>query len=121
MELTRRQIGSVLVLSFAEPLNLEGETSGDFKEKIRSVIAEGHRNLVVDLGQVAFIDSSGLGALISALKVLRANKGDLALANVSGPVRSVFEITRLLRVFVTYDTAEEALREMLSPKTSAKA
>lgn len=109
MELTRRQIGSVLVLSFAEPLNLEGEVSARFKEKIRSTIADGNRLIVIDLGLVEFIDSSGLGALISALKVLRAAGGDLHLANVSEPVQAVLEITRLLRVFETHESAESAL------------
>ncbi|MHC4471580.1 MAG: STAS domain-containing protein [Planctomycetota bacterium] len=110
MELVRRQIGSVLVLSFAEPLCLEGGVSGRFKEKVRNDIADGHRNIVVDLGNVEFIDSSGLGALISTLKVLRANDGDLKLANLPQRVRSVLEITRLLRVFEAYPTAEDALR-----------
>lgn len=109
MELTRRQIGSVIVLSFAEPVTLEGETSDRFKEKIRGLIADGCSSLIVDLGPVRFIDSSGLGALISALKVLRAHDGDLVLANVPKPVQSVLEITRLLRVFEIYDTTEEAL------------
>ncbi len=110
MELVRRQIGSVLVLSFAEPLSLVGETSGRFKEKVRMDIADGNQKLVIDLGQVDFVDSSGLGALISALKVLRAADGDLKLANLTEQVRSVLEITRLLRVFDAYETAEEALR-----------
>jgi anti-sigma B factor antagonist len=109
MELTRRQIGSVLVLAFAESATLEGDTSARFKEKIRGLIGEGRRNLVIDLGLVTFIDSSGLGALISALKVLRSNGGDLKLVNVGEKVHSVLEITKLLRVFDTYATAEDAL------------
>ena len=110
MELIRRHIGSVLVLSFAEPLSLVGETSSRFKEKVRTDIADGNRHLVVDLGQVEFVDSSGLGALISALKVLRAVDGDLKLANLTEQVRLVLEITRLHRVFDAYSTAEEAAR-----------
>jgi len=109
MELTRKQIGSVLVLAFAEPIALEGDTSALFKEKIRSLIGEGRGSLVIDMGSVGFIDSSGLGSLISALKVLRANGGDLKLANIGEQVYSVLEITRLLRVFDTYATAEQAL------------
>jgi anti-sigma B factor antagonist len=109
MELTRRQIGSVLVLAFAEPLSLEGDASARFKEKIRGLSGEGRRSLVIDMGHVRFVDSSGLGSLISALKVLRANGGDLKLANVGEQVYSVLEITRLLRVFDTYETAELAL------------
>jgi anti-sigma B factor antagonist len=112
MELVRRQVGSVLVLSFAEPLTLEGGTSQRFKEKVRGDITEGSRNIVVDLGKVEFIDSSGLGALISALKVLRANNGDLKLANIPDQVHSVLKITRLLRVFDHFSTAEDAVRSL---------
>jgi anti-sigma B factor antagonist len=61
------------------------------------------------MGQVGFVDSSGLGALISTLKILRAEGGDLKLANVGEQVQAVLEITRLLRVFETYESAEEAL------------
>ena len=109
MELTRRQIGSVLVLAFAEPVSLEGDSSARFKEKIRSYVGEGRSSLVIDMGRVTFIDSSGLGSLISALKVLRANGGDLKLANIGEQVYSVLEITRLLRVFETFETSEQAL------------
>jgi len=109
MELTRRQIGSVLVLEFAEPLSLEGDSSALFKEKIRGLVGEGRSSLVIDMGRVAFIDSAGLGSLISALKALRANGGDLKLANIGEQVYSVLEMTRLLRVFDTYETSEDAL------------
>ena len=114
MELTRRQIGSVLVLEFAEPVTLEGDSSALFKEKIRGLIGEGRRSIVIDMGRVGFIDSSGLGSLISALKVLRANGGDLKLANIGEQVYSVLEITRLLRVFDTFDSSEEALKAIES-------
>jgi anti-sigma B factor antagonist len=112
MELTRRQIGSVLVLAFAEPVSLEGDSSALFKEKIRGLIGEGRHSLVIDMGRVGFVDSSGLGSLISALKVLRASGGDLKLANLSEQVYSVLEITRLLRVFDTYASAEQALEAL---------
>lgn len=119
MEVTRRQIGPVLVLSFAEPLCLEGETSVRFKEKMRGLLDDRRRQLVVDLGNVEFVDSSGLGALIATLKVLRARDGDMVLANVTEAVRSVLEITRLLRVFDVYDTPEEALTALTGQEAAA--
>jgi anti-sigma B factor antagonist len=61
------------------------------------------------LTNVAFIDSSGLGALISGLKALRANGGDLVLCSMSRQVRTVFEITRLLRVFEVFEGPDPAL------------
>lgn len=119
MEVTRRQIGTVLVLSFAEPLCLEGETCVRFKERMRGLLDEKRRQLVVDLGNVEFVDSSGLGALISTLKVLRANDGEMVLTNVTEAVRSVLEITRLLRVFDVYDTPEDALAALAGSEAAA--
>jgi anti-sigma B factor antagonist len=109
MELSFREVDSALVLSFTDPISIEGDASVLFKERIRRQLDGPGQNLVIDMGLVDFVDSSGLGALISTLKVLRAEGGDLKLANVGEKVRSVLEITRLLRVFETYETAEEAV------------
>ena len=109
MQVTRREFESVLVLSFPEAVELEGEASRRFREKIRRVVDEGRKNVVMDLGGVTFIDSSGLGALVSTLKALREAGGNLRLANVPARVRSVLEVTRLERVFESFDTVEEAL------------
>lgn len=110
MELALRQIGHTLVVSFVGRTNLEGENSLAFKEKLKALIGEGRLRVVIDVGNVGFIDSQGLGALISCLKVLRQVDGLLALANVSESVEAVLRITRLLRVFEVYGTVEEALR-----------
>jgi len=75
-----------------------------------TLIEQGNRRLVVDLADVSFIDSSGLGALVSALKTLKRsdNGGDVRLARVQPPVVSLLEIIRLNRVFTSYPTVEQA-------------
>jgi anti-sigma B factor antagonist len=87
------------------------EVAADFRAMLLSLIEQGHRRLVVDLAEVAFIDSSGLGALVSALKTLKrsGNGGDVRLARVQAPVVSLLEIIRLNRVFTTYATVEQAV------------
>jgi anti-sigma B factor antagonist len=109
MELTTRVIGDALVVAFARTTSLEGDRSMRFKASIRELTASGHRRIVLDLGEVAFIDSQGLSALISALKTLRSEGGDLKLVNVPEPIRVVLRITRLARVFETHDRIETAL------------
>ena len=112
MELALRQTGPNVVVAFVGRVNLEGETSLVFKDRLKALIAEGNNRVVVDMGNVGFIDSLGLGALISGLKVLRHARGTLKLANVSEPVEAVLRITRLLRVFDIHDGVESALRSM---------
>ena len=91
---------------------LDIEVAADFRAMLLSLIEQGHRRLVVDLSDVSFIDSSGLGALVSALKTLKRsdNGGDVRLARVQAPVVSLLEIIRLNRVFTTYSTVEQAVQ-----------
>ena len=110
MELALRQIGDTLVISFIGRVDLEGETSLDFKERLKSFIADGNWKLVIDLGNVGFVDSQGLAALISCLKVLRQDGGELALTNLSEPGEAVLRITRLVRVFDVHASTEDAIR-----------
>jgi anti-sigma B factor antagonist len=83
---------------------LDIEVAADFRGMLLSLIEQGHRQLVVDLHDVTFIDSSGLGALVSALKTIKRSNGtgDVRLARVQPPVVSLLEIIRLNRVFTTY-------------------
>jgi anti-sigma B factor antagonist len=112
MELALRKIGPNLVVSFVGKVNLEGEDSTVFKDKLKSLIVDGSSRVVIDLGNIGFVDSQGLGALISGLKVLRHENGVLKLANLSEPVEAVLRITRLLRVFDVHESVEDALRAM---------
>ena len=66
--------------------------------------------VIVDLSYVTFIDSSGLGALLSALRKSTAQRGDLKLAGVQQPVRAILELVRFHRVMDIFNTREEALR-----------
>lgn len=102
--------GATVVHPSGERLDIE--VAGDFRAMLLSLIEQGHRRLVVDLADVTFIDSSGLGALVSALKTLKRsdNGGDVRLARVQAPVVSLLEIIRLNRVFTTYSTVEQAVQ-----------
>ncbi len=91
---------------------LDIAVASDFRNALLELIGNGRRNLVVDLEGVSFIDSSGLGALVSALKTLKADGGlgDVRLAQVQEPVVALLEIIRLNRVFSTYPSVEGAVQ-----------
>jgi anti-sigma B factor antagonist len=110
---------------------LDLEVAPEFRGAMSQLIKSGHRNLVVDLRDISFIDSSGLGTLVSALKQLRTSKdrrrvprpgrsrrpaarGDVKLANLQPPVASLLEIIRLDRVFTSYPSVEDAVKSYAS-------
>lgn len=87
------------------------EVAGEFRAALLQVIDGGRHRLVVDMGAVHFVDSSGLGALVSALKTIKLLKrdGDVRLANVQPPVTTLLEIIRLHRVFTSYPSVDQAV------------
>ena len=101
--------GATIVRPTGDRLDIE--VAGDFRSMLLSLIEQGNRQLVVDLEEITFIDSSGLGALVSALKTLKRSNGpgDVRLARVQPPVVSLLEIIRLNRVFTSYPSVEQAI------------
>jgi anti-sigma B factor antagonist len=81
--------------------------AADFKSKLNELIEQGHANMIIDLTAVDLVDSSGLGVLVSTLKRI-GNRGEVKLCNLKDAVRSVFELTRLDRVFGLYHSEAEA-------------
>lgn len=101
--------GNVAILTFKGNLLGEPETT-NVREKIRELVAKNIKNIVIDLGGVEFINSSGLGTLIAALTTVRNAQGNLRLARINEKVRNLFVITQLVKVFDSYDTIDEALK-----------
>lgn len=83
--------------------------AGDLKALVDAVVAQGHRVVVVDLGETASIDSSGLGALVGGLRTARAAGGDLRIARPTAQVRMVLDLTTMDRVFRPHASVEDAV------------
>jgi anti-anti-sigma factor len=81
------------------------------RKVLRAIVDEGNSRIVVDLSGTEFIDSSGLGALISGLKAARQAGGDLRIAAPSKQVIAVLEVTNLNRVMRSYESADTAFDE----------
>lgn len=80
-----------------------------FREQVKQLVESGVTRLVVDLGEVSFVDSSGLGAVIGGLKLARQAGGDLRVARANQQVLLVLDLTSLNRVLRPYGTVEEAV------------
>ena len=108
MNLQIEQKGTVMLLTVQEE-RLDAHNSSEFKGQMVKLFEEGRKDLVVDLQAVRFIDSSGLGALVSGFKNASSRSGSLKLAGLQLQVKSMFELTRLHRVFEIFIDADEAL------------
>lgn len=108
MQLNMTEQGDIVVISVDEE-RMDAHNSGDLKEQMLQLFDEGKCSLVIDLSAVRFIDSSGLGALVSGFKNASAREGSLKLCCLQPQVRSMFELTRLHRVFEIFTNQEEAL------------
>lgn len=108
MELNGRVEGhDVLVIELRED-NLDASNVREFRDVVQSLIQDRTR-VVLDLAGVKFVDSSGLGALISCLRQLNSRKGDFRLCEMSRTVRALFELMRMHRVFNIHETRAEAV------------
>jgi anti-sigma B factor antagonist len=107
MNLNLEKLNGFSVL-FIKEERIDAHNSGELKETILHMIEQGEINIIVQLERVRFIDSSGLGALLSGYKNAVAKSGKLILVNCKPQVLSMFELTRLNRVFEIYADLDEA-------------
>ena len=87
--------------------HLDVGNSKSFRKALQPVLEE-NTTVLLDLSEVDFIDSSGLGSLLSCLRTMNAKDGDLRLFGMRKPVQAMFELVRMHRLFAIYDTEDEA-------------
>ena len=107
MEIVTTERDNVVVLSLKGRLDFSSSTS--LKERVGEMMNEGRRHFVINMAQVDFINSSGLGTLVSVLKEVRLAKGRMVLANLGTYVQEIFEITQLSHIFEICESEEEAM------------
>ena len=107
MEIAVEKIGGIAV-AIVPVDELDASNAGEFKQDIAPMV-QANTRLVLDLSRLRFVDSSGLGAMVSCLRQLSAKSGDLKLCGMSKQVRGLFELVRMHRIFDIYGTKEEAI------------
>lgn len=108
MKLSTREVNEVVVL---EPKGniMGGPDATLLHEKLHEYIKQNKKKIIIDLSKVEWMNSTGLGILISGLTTLRNNQGELKLANVTDKIQSLLAITKLVTVFETFDSVDEAV------------
>lgn len=100
--LTSRQVGDVTVIDAAGRITL-GEGSSTFREAIKDLVSKGEKKVLLNLGEVTYIDSSGIGELVSGFTTLSNAGGRLKLLNLTKRVQDLLQITKLYTVFEVFD------------------
>jgi anti-sigma B factor antagonist len=108
MELITENIGDITIVTLLAEA-LDAGNAKWFKSKMLPVV-EKSKKLILDMNQVLFVDSSGCGALLSSLRTITGNGGDMKLADVQKPVQALFELVRLHRIVEIADDREMAIR-----------
>ena len=103
---SQRQVDGVTILDLSGRITL-GEGSVVLRDTIREVLGKGEKKILLNLGDVTYIDSSGIGELVSAFTAVRKEGGDLKLLNLTKKVHDLLQITKLYTVFDVKD--DEAL------------
>lgn len=109
MQIAEQKQGDVAILALKGKL-MGGPETQAVHDKVKELAENGVKQVVVDLGKVKWMNSSGLGALMGSLTTMRNASGELKLAAVTEKVQSLFMITKLITIFETFDTVEEAVK-----------
>ena len=108
LKMTYREVDGVSVEALDGRIVL-GEESNALREKVKSLIAEGKKKIVLNMNNVTFIDSAGLGTLVALHHSAKSNGAQLKLSHLGTKFREVLQITKLLTVFDVYDTEAAAV------------
>jgi anti-sigma B factor antagonist len=106
--ITERQAGDVTILDLDGKVTI-GEGSVALRSAIRRVLGEGKNKILLNLGSVGYIDSSGIGELVSSFTAVNKEGGTLKLLNLTEKIQDLLAITKLLTVFDVFESESEAL------------
>jgi len=108
LNITERQAGDITILDMNGKVTI-GEGSVALRTTIRRILGEGKKNILLNLGQVGYVDSSGIGEFVSSFTAVNKEGGKLKLVNLTQKIQDLLAITKLLTVFDVYESESEAL------------
>jgi anti-sigma B factor antagonist len=112
-----RKVDNIVVMDLSGKLTI-GEPVMQLRDALRAQVAEGDSKFIVNLGDVSYVDSSGLGELVSSYTTVRNKGGDVKLLKLTAKIKDLLQMTKLLTVFDVYDDEAKAIASL---KGSAKA
>ena len=109
LQTVEKETSGVTVLALSGRITL-GEESNQLRTKIKEILGQGMKRLVMDLGNVTYIDSAGLGTLVAGYTSSQSQGASMKLANLTKRFREQLNITKLVTVFDVYDSVEAAIK-----------
>jgi anti-sigma B factor antagonist len=113
MQISERTIGDVVIVDVAGKIML-GDGDVILKDKVRSLVQQGRRKVILNLGDVSYLDSAGLGEIVLAYATLTRNNGALKLLNATKRLKDLLSIAKLLTIFETFDSEAAAVTSFSS-------
>lgn len=115
LSLKTRRVEDISILDLSGKLTI-GEPVLLLRENLRSSVTDGERKFILNLGDVSYIDSSGLGELVSSYTTIRNKGGDVKLLKLTTKTRDLLQMTKLLTVFDVYDDEVKAINSLKGQK-----
>ena len=112
VKLTTRQVGDVTVVDVAGRITL-GEGSSVLRDAMRDLVSKNQKKILLNLGEVSYIDSSGIGELVSGFTTVTNGGGSLKLLNLNKRVKDLLQITKLYTVFDVHEDEASAIRSFV--------
>ena len=109
MQIEERTVGDITILDLKGKMTL-GEGDELLKDKVNSLMNQGRKKILMNLGDVPYIDSAGLGEIVRTYTTVSRQGGKLKLLNLTKRIQDLLAITKLLTVFETYDSEQEAIQ-----------
>ena len=108
LKITNREVGGITVVNLSGRLTL-GDASALLRQSLKDLLEGGKKKIVLNLGEVGYIDSSGLGELVSSFTTVRNSGGELKLANLTQKVNDLLTVTKLYTVFEIHNDEQAAI------------
>ena len=115
MQIEERKVGDVVVLDLKGKITL-GEGDELLKDKVNSLVNQGIKKIILNLADVPYIDSAGLGEVVRTYTTVKRQGGTMRLLNLTKRIEDLLAITKLLTVFETYDNEADAVRSFTVAK-----
>ena len=109
MQIAERSVGNVKVLDLSGQITLVKGDDQVLKDKVNSLVHQGHKQILINLGNVTHMDSAGLGELVAAYITVTKAGGTMKLVNLTKRLEDLLSITKLLTVFESYDSEKDAI------------
>ncbi|MFL6451767.1 MAG: STAS domain-containing protein [Bryobacteraceae bacterium] len=103
-----RRVENVVIVDFAGKITL-GENTGILRDELRSLLAQGDKNILLNMGGVSYVDSAGLGELVGVYTTATNGGGSVKLLNLQGKMKNLMQITKLHTIFEIFDDEKSAI------------